>query len=89
MLGRILGHSNPETKARYAHTAKAPADAIADATGKHIALIWNGDTQIPRARAQFIVRQTVAQRVALAHLRRKPLLLEASITQSNTVAANA
>lgn len=77
LLGKLLGHSNPETTARYAHIAKDPAAAIADATGRHIALIWNGDTEFKTARPEFIVRHTVAHRVAQVRVRRKTLLLPA------------
>lgn len=79
VLGRVLGHSNPETTARYAHIAKDPAAAIAEATGKEIALIMNGAYRLPRARRAYVARYTVAQRVAKAGSRRKASLLPASV----------
>jgi integrase len=72
VLGRVLGHSNPETTARYTHIAKDPAAAIADATGKELALIMNRDDRLPRARPVHVVRYTVSERVAKARLFRKP-----------------
>ncbi len=69
VLGRVLGHSNPETTARYTHIAKDPAAAIADATGKELALIMNRDFRLPRARPMHVVRYTVAQRVDMGRSR--------------------
>lgn len=75
VLGRVLGHSNPETTARYTHIAKDPAAAIADATGKELALIMNRDDRLPRARPIHVVRYTVNERVAKARSAWKPRLL--------------
>lgn len=70
VLGRVLGHSNPETTSRYAHIGKDPAAAIADATGNEIAQIWNRDLRRPRARSAFIVRYSICERINQARSRR-------------------
>ncbi len=75
VLGRVLGHSNPETTARYAHIAKDPAAAIADATGRELALIMNREFRLPRARRVYVARYTVAERVAQARSKCKPFRL--------------
>ncbi len=79
ILGRVLGHSNPETTARYTHIAKDPAAAIADATGRELALIMNRDFRLPRARPIYVVRSTVAQHVSKARVRRKPLRIATTL----------
>jgi len=37
VIGKLLGHSQPSTTARYAHLAEDPVRAASDAVGKHIA----------------------------------------------------
>jgi integrase len=37
IIGKLLGHSQPATTARYAHLADDPVRAASDAVGKHIA----------------------------------------------------
>jgi integrase len=37
VIGKLLGHSQPATTARYAHLADDPVRAASDAVGKHIA----------------------------------------------------
>ena len=36
IIGKLLGHSQPQTTARYAHIADSPADALAEETGQSI-----------------------------------------------------
>lgn len=40
MIGHLLGHSQAQTTARYAHVAPSPAQRIADAAGARIADAW-------------------------------------------------
>lgn len=40
MIGHLLGHSQAQTTARYAHVAPSPAQRIADAAGARIAEAW-------------------------------------------------
>ncbi len=37
LIGKLLGHSQPATTARYAHLADDPVKAASDAVGRHIA----------------------------------------------------
>ena len=37
VIGKMLGHSQPATTARYAHLADDPVKAASDAVGRHIA----------------------------------------------------
>jgi hypothetical protein len=37
VIGKMLGHSQPTTTARYAHLADDPVKAASDAVGRHIA----------------------------------------------------
>jgi len=37
IIGKMLGHSQPATTARYAHLADDPVKAASDAVGRHIA----------------------------------------------------
>jgi integrase len=40
VIGRLLGHSQVQTTARYAHVASNPAKVLADATGARILASW-------------------------------------------------
>lgn len=40
VIGRLLGHSQPATTARYAHVAPSPARELADAVGARISAAW-------------------------------------------------
>jgi integrase len=42
MIGKMLGHSQPATTARYAHLADDPVKAASDAVGRHIAAAMDG-----------------------------------------------
>jgi integrase len=42
VIGKMLGHSQPATTARYAHLADDPVRAASDAVGKHIAAAMDG-----------------------------------------------
>lgn len=42
VIGKLLGHSQPATTARYAHLADDPVKAASDAVGKHIAAAMAG-----------------------------------------------
>ena len=42
VIGKLLGHSQPATTARYAHLADDPVKAASDAVGKHIAAAMDG-----------------------------------------------
>ena len=44
VIGKMLGHSQPATTARYAHLADDPVKAASDAVGKHIAAAMDGGT---------------------------------------------
>ena len=44
VIGKMLGHSQPATTARYAHLADDPVKAASDAVGKHIAAAMEGRT---------------------------------------------
>ncbi|MEQ1737489.1 MAG: site-specific integrase [Rhodoglobus sp.] len=41
IIGHLLGHSQAQTTARYAHVAPNPAQRIADAAGQRIAQAWS------------------------------------------------
>jgi integrase len=42
IIGKMLGHSQPATTARYAHLADDPVKAASDAVGRHIAAAMEG-----------------------------------------------
>jgi integrase len=42
VIGKLLGHSQPATTARYAHLADDPVKAASDAVGRHIASAMDG-----------------------------------------------
>ncbi len=42
VIGKMLGHSQPATTARYAHLADDPVKAAADAVGEHISAAMEG-----------------------------------------------
>ncbi len=42
VIGKLLGHSQPATTARYAHLADDPVKTAGDAVGKHIAAAMDG-----------------------------------------------
>ncbi len=42
VIGKLLGHSQPATTARYAHLADDPVKAASDAVGRHIAAALDG-----------------------------------------------
>jgi integrase len=44
VIGKMLGHSQPATTARYAHLADDPMKAASDAVGRHIASAMEGRT---------------------------------------------
>ena len=44
VIGKMLGHSQPATTARYAHLADDPVKAASDAVGRHIALAMDRGT---------------------------------------------
>ena len=44
VIGKLLGHSQPATTARYAHLADDPVKAASDAVGRHIAAAMGGRT---------------------------------------------
>ena len=44
VIGKLLGHSQPATTARYAHLADDPVKAASDAVGRHIAAAMGGGT---------------------------------------------
>ena len=44
VIGKMLGHSQPATTARYAHLADDPVKAASDAVGRHIAAAMEGHT---------------------------------------------
>ena len=44
MIGKMLGHSQSATTARYAHLADDPVKAASDAVGRHIAAAMGGGT---------------------------------------------
>ena len=55
IIGKMLGHSQPTTTARYAHLADDPVRAASDAVGRHIAAAMEGRTSgevvdLPRSR---------------------------------------
>ena len=55
VIGKLLGHSQPATTARYAHLADDPVKAASDAVGKHIAAAMDGGkggevVDLPRSR---------------------------------------
>lgn len=41
VIGALLGHSQAQTTARYAHVGPSPAQRVADAAGARIAEAWN------------------------------------------------
>ena len=43
-IGKLLGHSQPATTARYAHLADDPVKAASDAVGRQIAAAMGGGT---------------------------------------------
>jgi integrase len=43
IIGKLLGHSQPATTARYAHLADDPVRAASDAVGRHIAAAMDRD----------------------------------------------
>ena len=42
VIGKMLGHSQPATTARYAHLGDDPVKAASDAVGRHIAAAMEG-----------------------------------------------
>ena len=42
VIGKLLGHTQPATTARYAHLADDPVKAASDAVGRHIAAAMDG-----------------------------------------------
>jgi hypothetical protein len=42
VIGKMLGHSQPATMARYANLADDPVKAASNAVGKHIATAMDG-----------------------------------------------
>jgi integrase len=44
VIGKMLGHSQPATTARYAHLADDPVKAASNAVGRHIAAAMEGGT---------------------------------------------
>jgi integrase len=42
IIGKLLGHSQPATTARYAHLADDPVKAASEAVGRHIAAAMDG-----------------------------------------------
>ena len=44
VIGKLLGHSQPATTARYAHLADDPVKAASDAVGRHIAAAMGAGT---------------------------------------------
>ena len=42
VIGKMLGHSQPATTARYAHLADDPVKAASNAVGMHIAAAMEG-----------------------------------------------
>jgi integrase len=44
LVGKMLGHSQPATTARYAHLADDPVKAASNAVGRHIAAAMEGYT---------------------------------------------
>jgi integrase len=44
VIGKLLGHSQPATTARYAHLADDPVRAASDAVGRHIATAMEGNS---------------------------------------------
>jgi len=58
VIGKMLGHSNPATTARYAHLAADPVNAANDAVGRHIAAAMEGST------SGEVVDLTKSQRLA-------------------------
>ena len=59
VIGKLLGHSQPTTTARYAHLADDPVKAASDAVGKHIAAAMDGGNHgdvvdLPRSRKSAI-----------------------------------
>jgi integrase len=62
VIGKLLGHSQPATTARYAHLADDPVRAASDAVGKHIAAAMDGGTSgelvdLPRSRGASAKRR--------------------------------
>jgi integrase len=51
MIGKLLGHSQPATTARYAHLAADPLQAAANLIGIEISAAMNGKKQTRRAPA--------------------------------------
>jgi integrase len=54
IIGKMLGHSQPATTARYAHLADDPVKAASDAVGRHIAAAMesgNGAEVVPFAKS--------------------------------------
>ena len=45
VIGKMLGHSQPATTARYAHLADDPVKAASDAVGRHIASLMDRQTR--------------------------------------------
>ena len=43
VIGKLLGHSQPATTARYAHLADDPVKAASDAVGRYIAAAMEGN----------------------------------------------
>jgi integrase len=59
VIGKMLGHSQPATTARYAHLADDPVKAASDAVGRHIAAAMDGSNSgelvdLPRSRRATI-----------------------------------
>ena len=44
VIGKMLGHSQPATTARYAHLADDPVKGANDAVGRHIAAVMDDKT---------------------------------------------
>jgi integrase len=55
VIGKMLGHSQPATTARYAHLADDPVKAASDAVGRHIAAAMAGGSgevvDLPKSRS--------------------------------------
>jgi hypothetical protein len=48
MIGKLLGHTQPATTARYAHLAADPIRAASNLVGTEIAAVMNGAKPAPK-----------------------------------------
>jgi hypothetical protein len=69
VIGKLLGHAQPATTARYAHLAADPVRAAANKIGKTISEAMTTHERRPRPRLDPVVLRKIEARLGLAQER--------------------